>query len=177
MSYSKKPDYISLDFYNHNFEMRINEKSMYIGDISAFVSATGCPFYETVVHLAYEPERNIYLVNRIDGTGSGDTTSDEMKWVIDNIELLESVCEVEMAKQAQQYIVTMEMKRNGLLAETDWLMLRHQDEKLLEVDTTLTDSQMLELSTYRQILRNMSKTYQKDDDASTITWPNKPSFL
>jgi len=52
-------------------------------------------------------------------------------------------------------------KRNVLLAETDWWGAS---------DNTMTDAQ----KTYRQSLRDITKTYKSLDDDG-FSWPTKPS--
>lgn len=59
---------------------------------------------------------------------------------------------------AERNISALRMERNGKLAETDYLALS---------DQTLTDA----MSTYRQKLRDITKTYSSLDD---VKWPEKP---
>ena len=55
-------------------------------------------------------------------------------------------------------------KRNALLAESDWT---------LSTDSPLTDLQKTEVTTYRQVLRDLPS----DADFPNIAFPTKPSFL
>lgn len=55
----------------------------------------------------------------------------------------------------------LRIKRNQLLAETDWTQNR---------DVTLSND--ADWKTYRQALRDITKTYKTLDD---VTWPKKPS--
>lgn len=48
-------------------------------------------------------------------------------------------------------------RRNALLAETDWLVTRHRDEKDEGSGTTLTAKQFKELLRYRKALRDWDK--------------------
>ena len=52
-------------------------------------------------------------------------------------------------------------QRNQLLAETDWMG---------NSDVTMSE----DWKTYRQALRDITKTTPADDALSNITWPNKP---
>ena len=52
-------------------------------------------------------------------------------------------------------------QRNSLLAETDWMG---------NSDVTMSD----DWKTYRQALRDITKTTPADDRLSNITWPTKP---
>lgn len=45
--------------------------------------------------------------------------------------------------------------REAELRDTDWVMHRHQEEKLLESATTLTDEQIVAIAKYRQQWRDM----------------------
>ena len=56
---------------------------------------------------------------------------------------------------------TLRMKRNSLLAETDYLALS---------DNTLTDS----MTTYRQNLRDITNGLSTVEDVNNVTWPTKP---
>ena len=53
-------------------------------------------------------------------------------------------------------------QRNQLLAETDWMG---------NSDVTMS----ADWKTYRQALRDITKTTPADDALSNITWPTKPS--
>ena len=52
-------------------------------------------------------------------------------------------------------------QRNQLLAETDWMG---------NSDVTMSN----DWKTYRQALRDITKTTPADDQLSNITWPKKP---
>ena len=67
----------------------------------------------------------------------------------------------------------LRMWRDRLLAESDWTQMP---------DSPLTDSKKTEWSTYRQSLRDITKTYSTVPltskglmDDGKITWPIKPS--
>ena len=67
----------------------------------------------------------------------------------------------------------LRMWRDRLLKESDWTQMP---------DSPLTDSKKTEWSTYRQSLRDITKTYSTVPltskghmDDEKITWPNKPS--
>jgi hypothetical protein len=50
----------------------------------------------------------------------------------------------------------MRAERDSALKSTDWLVARHQDEKLIGDGTTLTASQFTALLKYRQALRDLA---------------------
>lgn len=60
------------------------------------------------------------------------------------------------------------MRRNQLLADSDWLMIRHRDQIDSGVPTTLTQEQFEEALVYRQALRDWDKI---------SALPTAPSFL
>ncbi|KVN23876.1 phage tail protein [Burkholderia pyrrocinia] len=69
--------------------------------------------------------------------------------------------------------VTMRARREVAMDATDWLVSRHQDEKLIGNGTTLTAAQFSALVKYRQALRDIS-------DAAGwpyIDLPNAPDFV
>ena len=55
----------------------------------------------------------------------------------------------------------LRMKRNNLLAETDWYGMSD-----VSMDSDMT--------VYRQALRDITKQTPSDDSLSNITWPKKP---
>ena len=55
----------------------------------------------------------------------------------------------------------LRQQRNQLLAETDWMG---------NSDVTMSN----DWKTYRQALRDITKTTPADDQLSNITWPKKP---
>ncbi len=65
--------------------------------------------------------------------------------------------------------------RENKLKETDWMILRHQDEIARTVQTTLTNEQYQELLNYRQALRDMPE--DPNFDIFNPQWPEKPSFM
>ncbi|KVL94317.1 hypothetical protein [Burkholderia stagnalis] len=72
--------------------------------------------------------------------------------------------EIASAKRAQ---------RDMALGATDWLVARHQDEKLLGNGTTLTADQFVMLLSYRQSLRECSAMPNWPD----VTLPSPPPFV
>jgi hypothetical protein len=56
----------------------------------------------------------------------------------------------------EQIADSMRAKRDHALKATDWLVARHQDEKLIGNGTTFTAEQLTALLRYRQTLRDIS---------------------
>ncbi|KWD85039.1 phage tail protein [Burkholderia ubonensis] len=64
-------------------------------------------------------------------------------------------------------------ERDSALGATDWLVARHQDEKLLGNGTTLAADQFVMLLGYRQSLRECSGMPNWPD----VTLPSPPPFV
>ncbi|NGM75674.1 phage tail assembly chaperone [Burkholderia multivorans] len=64
-------------------------------------------------------------------------------------------------------------ERDAALKATDWLVSRHQDEKLIGDGTTLTSSQFEALIKYRQALREISNA----DGWPDVALPAAPDFV
>ncbi|KVO34158.1 hypothetical protein [Burkholderia ubonensis] len=64
-------------------------------------------------------------------------------------------------------------ERDSALGATDWLVARHQDEKLLGNGTTLTAEQFVMVLSYRQLLRECSEMPNWPD----VTLPSPPPFV
>ena len=56
-------------------------------------------------------------------------------------------------------------KRNALLKACDWTQA---------ADSPLSDEKKAEWATYRQALRDLTKSYTKEDSVNNIVWPTKP---
>ena len=88
-----------------------------------------------------------------------------------NGERIQFTAEEETARDAEEKawadgaparrMVDLRTQRNTLLAETDWMV---------NSDTTMSTA----WKTYRQALRDITKTTPADDALSNITWPKKP---
>ncbi|WP_088928071.1 phage tail assembly chaperone [Burkholderia multivorans] len=64
-------------------------------------------------------------------------------------------------------------ERDAVLKATDWLVSRHQDEKLLGNGTTLTAEQFTLLLKYRQSLRD----WANESGWPNVALPSAPDFL
>lgn len=164
---------LSLDFFNSHFFIRVDNKDYYWENVVKFAGETQYPFADTSGFVSYEPNRDIYHVQR---TGSQEVylgiEQPEIQWFIDNKYNLLST--IELLIEEDKPVITVEMQRAQYLADTDWLVQRHQEELLREVLTTLTSEQFAALLTYKQELRDITQTYQKDQPAEIVSWPIKP---
>jgi len=94
-----------------------------------------------------------------------------MKKIVNGIEINLTSAEIS-ARQAEETAWTngafdramadLRIKRDSLLAETDYLALS---------DQTLSSA----MSTYRTNLRNITNGLTTVDDVNNVTWPTKPS--
>ena len=85
---------------------------------------------------------------------------EEVELTADEIKDLEAR-DVEYAKgELDRLMVSIRQERTNLLAESDWMGMS---------DTTMS----AEWKTYRQKLRDITKTYQAMDE-SGFAWPTKP---
>ena len=86
-------------------------------------------------------------------------SDDPTKWIVTwkQIEDLQASLKVDLPLEELRF------ERNFLLTETDWVVA-----KSIETGTSISD----EWKTYRQALRDITKTATSLDDA---TWPTKPS--
>jgi hypothetical protein len=88
-----------------------------------------------------------------------------------NGETIQLTAEEEAARDAEEKawadgaaarrMTDLRMRRNNLLAETDWMG---------NSDVTMSE----DWKTYRQALRDITKQTPADDSLSNITWPTKP---
>ena len=164
---------LSLDFYNSAFTIVYNGKSFNWNNASDFLATTSFPYADTTRLLSYEPDRNLYVIEHSDNTKSEGKDQPEIKWIEDNFTRLADIAANLELTSAPQY-VTMDMARIDKLANSDWILLRHQEETLLGTTHTLTPEQLTAVLQYRQALRDLSLTIDKDTPASEVTWPVPP---
>jgi hypothetical protein len=162
----------TLDFYNSTFYLKFGEAEYIWNDTSKFIFDTNYPYKNVVRLVSYEPERNIFQIERPGGVQASGQDLEEMKWFQDNETRLIPI--ITKLKEADVYTATMEQTRIQLLYDTDWLVLRHQEQLELNVDTTLTPEKFREVLTYRQLLRNLSNKYSPDTLTNKVTWPKNP---
>lgn len=164
-------DIVILDFYNLNLYIKFANKDYHWTNAIDFVNNTGYPFTNTRF-LSYEPERNIYHVDRTDNTFSVDIEAPEIQWIISNKDSLLSL--ISTLTLAATPVITLEMQRAQYLYDTDWLVQRHQEEILRNVPTTLTVQQFTDLLNYKQQLRDLTNQYSKETPIQSVVWPINP---
>jgi len=163
----------SLDFYNLHFFLRVDGKEYYWQELSKFISDTGYPFADTTAYVSYEPHREIYHVERKDTKElCVGIEQPEIQWFIDTKYNLLSI--IEQLIESDKPIVTALMQRAQYLADTDWLVQRHQEQILRGVTTTLSEEQLYSLLLYKQELRDLTQHYDLTQPAQGLGWPTKP---
>jgi len=172
MSDTTEFSYITINFYHSNFCIKAGEHMHLWENAEEFLKDTGFPFKDTVRMLSYEPDRNFFSVETPDGKYHCDTTSDEFKWCQNNLPFLAELTERLAIKNKP--VVTMGMVRTSNLYSSDWILQRHQEEKLLGIPQTYTDDQVLSVLQYRQLLREFTKFYDLSTPADQVSWPVSP---
>ena len=71
----------------------------------------------------------------------------------------------EMLSESDQAMLSLRETRDSLLAETDWIVIKEREEGG-------SVSNFADWKTYRQALRDITKTYKSLD---TVKWPTAPS--
>ena len=162
---------VSLDFYGSHFYIKFEGKEYHWDDPAKFITDTGYPYTSTRL-LAYEPERNMYLVERLGPESLSGQELPEIQWFTDNKQRL--IPMLEQLIQADIPVVTMEMTRSQLLYDTDWIVQRHQEQLALGSATTLTPEQYIAVLNYKQQLRDLTNTYSINTPTEQVVWPTNP---
>ena len=163
---------ITLDFYNSTFTIVADGKSYHWNNASDFVTTTMYPYADTTRLLSYEPDRDLYIIEHNDNTVTVGKDQPEFIWIEENFTRLGDIAaNLELAYTP---IITLDMLRTSKLAESDWVLLRYQEETMLGISHTLTAEQLNAVLQYRQALRDLTLTIDKDTPASEVTWPVAP---
>lgn len=166
-------DYISLDRYNNNAHCTIDAVECTFDSYTDFLNKTKFPF--NIGLLNWEPERSFYVIER-SGTPPTIHTGDHLEeflWISENRDSLKSYCTEYLVERTKRntYTPSLREQRMYKLYAVTWILERHQEQKLLEIPTTLTEEKFKEVLTYRQALRDITKTY---DSTDTVVWPPNP---
>jgi hypothetical protein len=161
----------TLDFFNDSYYFKQGAKQAFWNDKQQFLSDTGFPFINTGI-VAVETDRNIYHVERPGAVNLTGESVEEVVWLLEHIELFLSIADQQSTLMNPTF--TLEMSRQGRLFETDYILLRHQEETLLGLEHTLSEQQFQSVLAYRQALRDLTNSYSKDTPEDQVEWPNNP---
>lgn len=148
------------------FESNVEEFCTQIGFLDAFPDTT-------IMH--YAPLRNIYVAERLGGATYNGDESEEAQWIRSNFDNIVAIATEKKQLQQLEYECTVRMVRDVKLNESDWLVTRHYEQLIMNVTPSLSNTQLQELHTWRQALRDM----QNLDDVynENVQWPATPSFM
>ena len=163
---------LNLDFYNNSYYVRSGNIQYAWFSLANFVADTSFPHDSSLTMISYEPGRNIYVVEKENQVYEYGTEVAEIQWITANFD---AVLELGRVKQlAEAPVITMEMYRQVKLYEADWIIQRHQEETILNIDHKLTNEQYIAVLTYKQQLRDLTDTYPKDTLSENVVWPVDP---
>ena len=159
-------DRIIIDAYNNNVHIVLNSVNHLFSSFAKFAELTNFNFPETL-NVSYEPNRNMFVVERKNGILVSTGDMPEIEWCRQGIDNIISAAYNDGYGQLPPGPTLQEL-RDMKLYETDWMITRHNDQKALNITTSLTDSQFIKLLTYRQELRDITTKYSSVDD---VVWP------
>lgn len=163
--------YVSVDFYNSAVSCKINGNEHVFSSATAFMYGAGFPYAEHVRIFAYEPDRNIYVVEYTDGQVKSGADLHEMVWVAENLSKIEAAAIQDALEHPINPDPTLEHMRNLRLAATDWVLIRKQEEDILGIPNSMPAEKFASVLAYRQALRDITKAYS---DIKTVVWPIDP---
>ena len=163
--------YVNIDFYNDSITCKINGITYVFSSENSFLEKTNFPFTETTRILSYEPERNIFVVERTNGEMFSGFNLPEIQWIANNLTLIEQSAIADLASQPPMYVPTLRNQRDALLFATDWVLTRWQEETTINVPHSITEQKFADVLMYRQALRDITNVYTSLDD---VVWPTNP---
>lgn len=157
----------SIDFYNDNVTVADQGFLHLFSDVEVFLSLTKFPYQETVKIMSYEPERNLAIIERPGGVTVSGLDLEEFQWVHDNFSTIVNAAKLDLSNTTPPPPTARDI-RDGKLYETDWLIIRHQEQIATGVTPTLTVEQFKKVTDYRQSLRDM---FPNGQIPSIVVWP------
>lgn len=76
--------------------------------------------------------------------------------------------EQKTAEALEQAWTSLRAERDQRFDETEWMVQRHTEQRLLDLVTTLSEAQFADLLAYRQALRDLP---ENTDDPAEPVWP------
>lgn len=166
---------VTLDFYNKSLSVDIDGIDHVFSSVERFIELTNFPRGDCV-NVVYELERGLFAVEYEGGIMLVGGDRPEIQWIDHNLSVIKQAAITDIEDMSPPPLTARHF-RNSKLHETDWLMLRHQDEVIVGGVTTLSTVQLGLLATYRQNLRDMSEETLSATDIDSVDWPTPPSFL
>lgn len=169
--------YVSIDFYNGSVSCRLNDKTYLFSAPSVFIEHTNFPFTDTVRRVSYEPERNIYVVEELNGVVTIGPDLPAIVWIAEHLANIEQAAIADAAINTAR--IPASAQREMLIYNTDYILQRHQEETLLNIPHKLTDQQLADVLAYRQALRDLDvngyiEGTTKIKTITDVTWPTNP---
>jgi hypothetical protein len=161
----------TLDFFNDSYYFKQGDNQAFWNSKEQFLSETKFPFADTGI-VAVETDRNIYHVERPGAVNLTGQDVEETAWLLNHID--DFLTFAEQQADSMNPVITMEMMRNSKLFETDYVLIRHQEETLLGLSHTLSEEELSAVLAYRQQLRDLSNIYEKSMPHDQVEWPNNP---
>ena len=170
-------NYVSIDFYNGTVSCRFNGTGYLFSNQSVFLEHTNFPFTDTVRRVSYEPDRNLYVVEELNGQISSGADLPVIVWISNHLTNIEQAAIADLAMNTAR--VPASAQREMLIYNTDYILQRHQEETLLNISHKLTDQQFAAVLTYRQALRDLNvngyvEGTTKIKTITDVTWPTNP---
>ena len=167
-------NYVSIDFYNGTVSCRFNSTNYLL---SVFIEHTNFPYTETVRKISYEPDRNIYIVEELNGKISSGVDLPSIVWISNHLANIEQAAIADAAANTAR--IPASAQREMLIYNTDYILQRHQEETLLNISHKLTDQQFADVLAYRQALRDLDvngyvEGTTKIKIITDVTWPTNP---
>jgi hypothetical protein len=161
--------FVCIDLHNGNVSGRIDNVDFLFSSAQVFLDTTGYPYGDTSRLISYEPERDIFFVERLGREISTGSDLPEIQWVQNNLSVIAQEAATDAANNT--FVPTLRDQRNGLLYATDWVLTRWQEETTINVPHSMTEEKFAEVLVYRQALRDITKLYTSVDD---VVWPTNP---
>jgi hypothetical protein len=94
-----------------------------------------------------------------------------MTWFAENLNKIETAAIEDEAADPARAPMTVAQVRNGKLAMTDWVLIRKQEEDLLNLPNTMSAEKFAAVLVYRQALRDITKRWTA---INSVVWPTDP---
>lgn len=161
---------VIIDFYNDSFYIADGDFD-HLWTVKDNFLNTGFPYKDNVGMINYEPMRNFFSVEYLGGQTLHHRT-EEIEWIENNFDLLLQSARDEK-DLSQNPSLTIRQLREIKLYDTDWMVVRHQEELICGEPTTLSELQFEALASYRRWLRDIPLTYPDVDmdlNSNNILW-------